>query len=130
MKRIIFTDPIAYDENALMLELYIKANNGLYNDELLAELLAIEPREVRKIVERLNYNKYIGITTDYQYRKINGKYVVINLSSEHRQRVINKIKFDMIASIKRYGITVNKLNDVSLMNMTLNELLELEETNE
>jgi len=125
MKRLIFTAPIVYDEQALFVEMYIKAD-PTHTDESLAQLLQITPREVRTIIERINYNKYLGIEFKYQYRKINGKYAVIDFHSEHKQRVIDKIKFDMIASIKRYGITSNKLSDVGLLNLTLKDIIEME----
>ena len=124
--RVIFSEPVYYDGLAQNLELYIAMQDGLLNDKDLAELLNISEREVREIVERLNYNKYEGINNDYQYRKINGKYATINLQSKHRQSVIDKIKTDMIASIVRYSITSKKLNKTNLMNMTLDQIIKEE----
>lgn len=126
MKRVIFQEPIELTNEAINIDLYIRMNDGEHTDSTLAELLNISDREVREIIERINYLKYNGINKKYQIRKINGKYTVIDFNSEHKERVLNKIKFDMIASIKRYGITSDILSDVSMLNLTISEIMNME----
>jgi len=135
--RVIFSEPVPYTDRDMNVELFIHHNNGLANDEDIARYINsfdqwndFTERDVRKVVERLNYNKFEGIDNKHQYRKINGKYHVIDLNSPHRQRVIKKIKLDAMADLKRMHITLNKLSDVNLMNYTMNDVLKYLEEEE
>ena len=126
MSRPIFQAPIPYTNLASRLEFLITVNNGLLNDTDLAEALYISERDVRTIVECLNTNKYIGINNKYLYKKVNKHYTVIDINYVSRERVIKKLKLDMLAMIKRSTIQINKISNVNLMNMTLEELMEVE----
>lgn len=134
MSRVIFSKPIDYTELEMNLEALIRYNNGTMNDsDLTYELKEhygysdITERDIRMIVERLNYDKYKGIDNKFQYRKIKGKYTVIDLVNSYRKKVVQKIKTDAMAALERWRITEHKLGDVNLMNLTVRDILNMEE---
>lgn len=131
--RVIFSKPIEYTELEMNLESLIRYNNGVMNDaDLVYELknhygyTQIDERDIRMIVERLNYDKYKGIDNKFQYRKIKGKYTVIDLYNKDRKKVVQKIKTDAMAALERWRITEHKLGDVNLMNLTVRDILNME----
>ena len=124
--RVIFQEPIEYDELALTIELLIRNNEGELDDNLIVERLkdsyTLTERDIRYIVERLNYNKYLEIDNPFQYKKIKGTYHIIDVDSQYRDRVRNKIRTDFLADLRRWKITEQKLGDVNVSNMTLSDI--------
>ncbi len=122
----IFSPPIPYGEEALRVELAITNRQGEHNDQSLAELLNVEPRTIRTIIERLNTNKYVGIDNNHVYRKVNKYYEIIDYSHPKRKQIARTELINAKAHIKRAYAIVNKLGEVNLLNMSLEELMEVE----
>ena len=128
MTREIFKQPQPYEIEALYLEILLQDTDTVNTDQVLAIQMQerypdFTERDVRHIVERINYDKYIGMDAKYQWRKINGKYQRIDKDSEHRDKVRAKIKADAMAALKRWHITEHKLGDVNQFNASLYELM-------
>ena len=122
----IFSPPIPYGEEALRVELAITNRQGEHNDQSLAELLNVEPRTIRTIIERLNTNKYVGIDNNHVYRKVNKYYEIIDYSHPKRKEIARTELINAKAHNKRAYEIVNKLGEVNLLNMSIEELMEVE----
>jgi len=124
--RTIFSNPIELNSTAQRFSIIVQYNNGELNDKDLATMLDIPEREVRKIAERFNYDKYLNVDSRLVFKKIKGYYTVIDASSDLRFQVRYKMKQDFLASAKRWRKMEEKLGNVNLFNETMINLLEEE----
>ena len=107
--RLVFTQPIELDREAKLFRDKIDEYNGVLSEDVLCTFLATifykpTPRDIRKIAERYNKRKYLNCDNSVKYHKIKGNYHKVIKGSERASLVLNKIKFDMIATAKTYKI--------------------------
>lgn len=132
MSRLIFTDPIEFtelDKNVIGLIFdmtdyhYPNEKHTGITEQRLADVYKIERRDIRKIVERWNFNKFLKVDSTQKIKVINGKYRIVDKELAER---VYKFHLDNLRSAAMKHKIMAKALGIDLTNMTMAELLEVQ----
>ena len=86
-------------------------NKFEYTEDTLAMLLYTTPRDVRRIVEAINNNKFTDIDTSKMlYKRINGVYVNV-IGSDYETRSIRKLRTTLHHAAIQYRNALGKVRN-------------------
>ena len=133
MKRMVFKDTREITKQEAYVIEKLNQYPNMMNEKLLVSFCStldnqLCDRDIREIVGMYNKRKFYNTDNTVKYHKFNGHYHRIVKDSERADMILNKIKFDAIASLKTYKIYLEDFgsfeDDVNAMQIDmLSELI-------